>query len=81
MVMSKLTSASIRRDALIGDPDGFGWFAGLIEHVDGNAAARIPVAADAQPLGVDEISDAPRNGDGAIFVEGSVVAEGTEEKL
>ena len=66
---------------MVGDPDGFGRFAGLIEHINGNAATRIPVAADAQPLGIDEISDAPRNGDGAILVEGAVIAERAKEKL
>jgi hypothetical protein len=38
---------AIGRDALIGDPHALGQSAGLPEHVDRNAAARIPVAADA----------------------------------
>jgi len=39
--------AAIGRDALVGHPHALGQFAGLPEHVDRDAAARIPVAADA----------------------------------
>ena len=44
-----LSSAAIGRDAGIGQPQALGRLAGLPEHVDRHAAARIPVAADAQP--------------------------------
>src|SRR6185437_8636269 len=55
--------------ALIGQPQALGWRAGLIEHVDRHAAARIPVAADAQPVGCDRLDHAPRDGQGAVLVE------------
>ena len=42
-------AAAIGRDALVGQPQALGRRAGLPEHVDRHAAARIPVAADAQP--------------------------------
>ena len=51
------------------------------KHVDGDPAARVPIATDAEPMrlhfGKKPLSDA----NGAIFVKGSVVAEGTKEKL
>ncbi len=43
----KSAAAAIGRDALVRRPDILRQFAGLPEHVDRNAAARIPVAADA----------------------------------
>ena len=45
---------AIRRDALVGHPDALRQLARLPEHVDRNAAARIPVAADAQPLRLEQ---------------------------
>ena len=42
--------AAIGRNALVGNPHSLGQLAGLPEHVDRNAAARIPVAADAQAI-------------------------------
>ena len=49
-----LTPPSIGRDALVRHPDALGQLARLPEHVDRNAAARIPVAADAQPLRLEQ---------------------------
>ena len=48
-----LTAAAIGRDALIRNPQPLGDAASVPEHVDGNAAARIPVAADPQPFRLD----------------------------
>ena len=45
----KLAAPAIGRDALVGHPDALRQLAGLPEHVDRHAAARIPIAADAQP--------------------------------
>jgi len=39
------SSSPVGGDALIGQPQAFGWRAGLPEHVDRHAAARVPVAA------------------------------------
>ncbi len=47
-----LTPAPIGRHPLVGEPQAFGRLAGLVEHVNGNTAARKPIAADAQPLGL-----------------------------
>jgi hypothetical protein len=44
---ASLAPAAIGRDALLGNPQPPGQFSGLPEHVDRNAAARIPIAADA----------------------------------
>src|ERR1700736_4579589 len=67
--------AAVRRDALIGNPHSLRQFAGLPEYVDGNSAARIPVAADAQPfrldLGGDPFSDRHR----AVLMECTMIAE------
>ena len=46
-----LPAATVGGDPLIGDPYVLGRLAGLIKDVDGNAAARVPIAADAQPNG------------------------------
>ena len=42
---------AIGRHALVGRPEPFGRRAGLEKNVDGHSAARIPIAADAQPGG------------------------------
>jgi hypothetical protein len=53
----------------------------LPEDVDWHAAARIPIAADPEPerlhLGEQPLGDP----DGAILVEGGVVAERAQEQL
>ena len=48
-----LAPPAIGRDALVGHPHALRQSAGLPEHVDRDAAARIPVAADAQPFRLD----------------------------
>ena len=47
---ARLTAPAIGRHALIGQPQPLGRRAGLPEHVDRKSAARITIAADAQPL-------------------------------
>ena len=73
-------AAAIGRDALVGQPQAFGRRAGLPEHVDRNAAARIPIAADAQPGGLDQLDDALADGDRAVLVEGAVIAEAARDR-
>ena len=46
----RLSPPAIGRDALVGQPDALRQPAGLPEHVDRHAAARVPVAADPQPF-------------------------------
>src|SRR6478672_4912999 len=51
------------------------------EHVDGHAAARKPIAADAQIGRLDQIDDALADGDRRVLVEGPVIAEAREIEL
>jgi hypothetical protein len=53
----------------------------LPEYVDRHAAARIPVAADAQPFRLEQRHQFLADGDGAVLVEGAVVAEAVQIKL
>src|SRR4051794_5501820 len=53
----------------------------LPEHVDRNAAARIPIAPDPQIGGLDQLGDALADGDRRILVEGAVIAEAREKEL
>src|SRR6266581_8360570 len=66
---------AIGRDALIGNPDALRQSAGLPEHVDRNAAARIPVAADAQPFRFDFGCDSLADRDRAVLVKRAMIAE------
>src|SRR3954471_3594367 len=67
--------SAIGRDALIGYPHAFRQFASLPEHVDRDAAARIPVATDAKPFRLDLGCDPLADHDRAILVEGAMIAE------
>src|SRR5438874_13018207 len=53
----------------------------LVEHVDRDAAARVPIAGDAQPARRRRRDQPARDLQCAVLVEGGVVAEGTEEQL
>ena len=55
--------------------------AGLPEHIDGHAAARVPVAADAQIVRLEKASEPLADRHRAVLVEGAVVAEGGEVEL
>src|SRR4029079_2084007 len=74
-------AAAIGLDALLGNPHAVGWRAVLPEHVDGNAAARIPIAADPEPGGIDKLDDALADGDGRVFMEGAHIAVAREIEL
>src|SRR3546814_13601508 len=67
---------AIRRHALIGKPQPFGWRPRLPKDVDRDAAARIPVTADTQPAGPHFIEQAAADADGAILVKARMIAEG-----
>ena len=58
-----------------------GGCAGLPEHVDRDAAARIPVGADAQPDRVETLDQRARDLHAASLVEGTVVAKAGEIQL
>src|SRR5882724_1729193 len=73
--------SAIGRDALVGHPHALGQFAGLPEHVDRDAAARIPVSADAKPFRLDLGGDPLADHDRAILVEGAVIAKTRDIEL
>src|SRR3546814_7422298 len=60
-------SSAIGRDALVGEPQALGRRAGLPEDVDRDAAARIPIAADAQPFRLHFVGEEAADADGAIL--------------
>src|SRR3546814_2348931 len=72
---------AIGGDTLVGQPQAPGRGAGLPEDVDRNAAARIPIAADAQPFRPHLVEQAPADADGAILVEPRVTPKAGEEQL
>jgi hypothetical protein len=59
-----LAAPAIGRNALLGQPQALGRGAALPEHVDRDAAARVPVAANAQPLRIHLGEQALANADG-----------------
>src|ERR1700730_8101870 len=61
--------AAIGRNALIRNPHAFRKLTGLPEHVDRDAAARIPVAADPQVFRLDRAGDALADHHGAVLME------------
>src|SRR5579872_2637460 len=75
------TPPAIGRNALIGNPHSLRQFSGLPEHVDRNAAARIPIAANPKPFGFDLRRDALADGDRAVLMEGAMVTEARNIKL
>ena len=71
----------IGRHALVRHPDVLRLLAVLPEHVDRHAAARIEIAADAQPLRREQLHHALADRDRAVLMEGAVVAEAVEVEL
>ena len=65
------SASAIGRDALVGQPQPVGRRAGLVEHVDRDAAARIPIAADPQPVRRDRSDQAARDAKRAVLVKGA----------
>src|SRR5438874_12959477 len=61
-----LAAPAIRRDALVRHPHAVRQLAPLPEHIDRHAAARIPVAADAEPFRLEQVGDPLADADGAI---------------
>src|ERR1700730_1735170 len=73
--------SAIGCDALIGNPHVLWQFAGLPEHVDRDAAARIPVAADAQPFRFDFTRDPLADHHRAVLMEGTVITKARDKKF
>ena len=77
----RLATPAIRRDALVGrQPHILRQFPRLPKHVDRHAAARIPVAADAQPFRVEQRGEFLADSDRAVLVEGAMIAEAVRDK-
>src|ERR1700722_19471202 len=74
-------AATIRRHVLWRDPGPVGRCAGLPEHVDRNAATRIPIAPDAQPRRLEQRRQFLRDRHRAGLVECAVVAKRGEVQL
>ena len=72
---------AVGRHALVGQPHASGRRAGLPEHVDRHAAARIPVAADAQVVRLQQRRQPLADRHRAVLVERAVVAERGEVQL
>ena len=75
---SMLAAPAVGRDALVGKPKPLGRRAALIEDVDRDAAAGVPVAADPEPLGRDLGDQTLGDGHRAVLMKSAVVAEGAE---
>src|SRR6516165_7945367 len=60
---------AIGGDTGIGQPQPGRRLAGLVEDVDRDAAARVPIAADPQPLWGEGVDQPPGDREGAILVE------------
>src|SRR6185369_664339 len=76
-----LAAATIGGDALVGQPQALGRRARLPENVDRNAAARVPVAADPEPLGLHLARQTLADPDRHLLVEPGMVAVRAEEQL
>ena len=66
---------------MFGYPDAWGRRAGRIEHIDGDAATGIPIAANAQPFWRQKIDQSFGDGDGTAFMKGRVITVGRQIKL
>src|SRR5690606_30180580 len=76
-----LPAPAIGRNALFGEPQSRGRAPALPENVDRDAAARVPVPADTQPLRAHLVHESLADADGDVLVEAAVVAERSEEQL
>src|ERR671920_1984847 len=74
-------AAAVGRDALVGEPDAVRRLAGLPEYVDWDAAARVPIAADAQVARRKQRDEALADCDRAVLVERAVAAEARQVEL
>jgi hypothetical protein len=75
------TPPTVGLHGLVGQPEAFGWHSRLPEHIDRDAATRIPVAADPQPDWRHVCNEALADAHDAGLMEGGMVAERSEEQL
>ena len=78
---ARVASAAVGATPWSGSHSPAGGAPDLPEDVDRDAAARIPVAADAQPRGLHLLDQPLADADGHVLVEAAVVAERAEEQL
>src|SRR3982750_2548836 len=76
-----LAAATIRRDALVRQPQPLRRRARLPEDVDRHPAPRVPIAPDAQPPGHHPLPQPLPNPDRHVLMEAAMVAVGAEEQL
>src|SRR5690348_15596144 len=76
-----LSAATVGCDALIRQPQTLRRFPRLPKDVDRHSPARIPIAADPQPLRLHFLDETLSNPDGDVLMESAVVAVGAEEEL
>src|SRR5262245_51894295 len=69
------THALVRRPGAARQPPG------LPEHVDRHAAARMEIAADAQPARLEMVEQALADANRTIFMERRMIAEAVEKQL
>ena len=74
-------ASAVGSHALIGNPHPLWRLAALPEHVDRHAAAWEPIAADSEPSRLEQSDQVLADADGAILVEGAVIAEALKVKL
>src|SRR5437879_7997188 len=74
-------ATTIGRDAGIGQPQPRRRLAGLVENIDRDTAARIPVASDAQPARRQCGDQPPCDRQRAVLVKRGAVAERAEEEF
>ena len=72
---TKLTATTIGRDALVRNPDVWRDISGLEKHVYRNAATGVPVSADPQPFGLQQIDQSLADRYGTILVKCPVIPE------
>src|SRR5690242_18753263 len=73
-ILGVSATAAIRRDSLVGQPQPLGRRARLPEDVDRHSAARIPIAADPQPLGLHLAREALADPHRHVLVKAAMVA-------
>src|SRR5690348_8192527 len=76
-----LSPATVWSDALIGQPQPLRRFARLPEDIDRHSAARVPIAADAQPLRLHLGHQPLPDPHGHVFMEAAMVPVRSEKQL
>ena len=73
--LNTLAATAIGLNTLVRYPQTLGWLARLPEHINRYATARIPLAADTQPMGLHFREKTLADANGAVFMKGGVIAE------